>query len=71
MLFVKTFVGNCKFFPFKIQLTSISKVAESRDLNNQSDDNNEDSDDEELDNATREVDKKTKCVVYIGLMAGI
>ena len=62
MLFVKTFVGNCKFFPFKIQLTSISKVAESRDLNNQSDDNNEDSDDEELDNATREVVRKQNVI---------
>ena len=80
-IFVKTFVGNCNFFSFRTQLTSISKVAESSDLNNESDDENEDSDDGELDNAIREVDKKekkrylfikiAKCAVYIGVMAGI
>ena len=57
-VFVKTFVGNCNFFSFRAQSTSISKVAESSDLSNQPDDENEESDDEELDNAIREVDKE-------------
>ena len=55
-IFVKAFVGNCNFFPFRTQSTSISKVAESSDLNNESDDENEESDDGELDNAIREVE---------------
>ena len=58
MVFVKTIVGNCKFFPFRTQSTSISKVAESSDLSNQSDDENKERDDEELDNAIRVVDKE-------------
>ena len=58
MVFVQTFVGNCNFFPFRTQSSSISKVAESSDLSNQSDDENEESDDEELDRAIREVDKE-------------
>ena len=81
MVFVKTFVENCNFFPFSTQSTIILKVAENSDLSNQSDDENEESDDEELDHAIREgVKKKTKCylfikivkcAVYIGVMAGI
>ena len=66
MVFVKTIVGNCKFFPFRTQSTSISKVAENSDLSNQSDDENKERDDEELDNAIREVDKEeTKCYLFI------
>ena len=62
---VKTFVGNCNFFPFRTQSTSISKVAESSDLSNQSDDENEESDDGELDNAIREVDKEENKMLFV------
>ena len=64
-VFVKTFVGNCNFFSFRTQSTSISKVAESSDLSNQSDDENEESDDEELDNAIREVDKEENKMLFV------
>ena len=65
LVFVKTFVGNCNFFPFRTQSTSISKVAESSDLSNQSDDENEESDDGELDNAIREVDKEENKMLFV------
>ena len=65
MVFVKTFVGNCNFFPFRTQSTSISKVAESSDLSNHSDDENEDSDDRELDNAILEVDKEENKLLFV------
>ena len=78
---MKTFVGNSNFFPLRTQSTSISKLAESSDLSNQSDDENDESDDEELDNAIREVDKEeskmlfvyetVKFTVWIGVMARI
>ena len=64
-VFVKTFVGNCNFFSFRTQSTSISKVAESSDLSNQSDDENEESDDEELDNSIREVDKEENKMLIV------
>ena len=64
-VFVKTFVGNCNFFSFRTQSTSISKVAESSDLSNQSDDENEESDDGELDNAIREVDKEENKMLFV------
>ena len=65
MVFVQTFVGNCNFFPFRTQSSSISKVAESSDLSNQSDDENEESDDGELDNAIREVDKEENKMLFV------
>ena len=65
MVFVETFVGNCNFFPFRAQSTSISKVAERSDFSNQSDDENEESDDEELDNAIREVDKGENKMLFV------
>ena len=64
-VFVKTFVGNCNFFSFRTQSTSISKVAESSDLSNQSDDENEESDNGELDNAIREVDKGENKMLFV------
>ena len=65
LVFVKTFVGNCNCFPFSTQSTSISKVAESSGLSNQSDDENEESDDGELDNAIREVDKEENKMLFV------
>ena len=65
MIFVKTFVGNSNFFPLRTQSTSISKLAESSDLSNQSDDENDESDDEELDNAIREVDKEESKMLFV------
>ena len=62
---MKTFVGNCNFFSFRTQSTSISKVAEGSDLSNQSDDENEESDDGELDNAIREVDKEENKMLFV------
>ena len=64
-ILVKTFVGNCNFFPFRTQSTSISKVAESSDLSNQPDDENEESNDGELDNAIREVDKEENKMLFV------
>ena len=64
-IFVKTFVGNCNFFPFRTQSTSISKVAESSDLSNLSDDENEESNDGELDHAIREVDKEENKMLFV------
>ena len=64
LVFVKTFVGNCNFFPFSTQSTSILKVAESSGLSNQSDDENEESDYEKLDNAIKVVYQNLKCVLY-------
>ena len=64
-VFVKTFVGNCNFFSFRTQSTSISKVVESSDFSNQSDDENEESDDEELDDAIREVDKEENKMLFV------
>ena len=69
MVFVQTFVGNCNFFPFRTQSSSISKVVESSDLSNQSDDENGESDDGELDNAIRRwIKKKTKCHLFIKIV---
>ena len=65
MVFVKTFVRNCNFFPFRTQSTSIWKVAESSDLSNHSDDENEDSDDRKLDNAILEVDKEENKLLFV------
>ena len=65
MVFIKTFVGNCNFFPFRTHSTSISKLAESSDLSNQSDDENEESDDKELYNAIREVDKEENKMLFV------
>ena len=65
MAFVKTFVGNCNFFPFRTQSTSISKVAESSDLSNHSDDENEDSNDQKLDNAILEVNKEENKLLFV------
>ena len=64
-ILVKTFVGNCNFFPFRTQSTSISKVAESSDLSNQPDDENEESNDGELHNAIREVDKEENKMLFV------
>ena len=61
MVFVKTFVGNCKFFPFRTHSNSISKVTESIDLSNLSNDENEESN----DNAIREVDKEEKKMLFV------
>ena len=65
LAFVKTFVGNCNFFPFRTQSTSISKVAESSDLSNHSDDENEDSNDQKLDNAILEVNKEENKLLFV------
>ena len=65
MVFVKTFVENCNFFPFSTQSTIILKVVENSDLNNQSDDENEESDDEELDNTIREVGKEENKMLLV------
>ena len=62
---MKTFVGNSNFFPLRTQSTSISKLAESSDLSNQSDDENDESDDEELDDAIREVDKEENKLLFV------
>ena len=60
MVFVKTFVGSCNFFPFNTQSTSISKVSESGGLSDQSDDENEESNDEKLDSAIKVVYQNCK-----------
>ena len=61
MVFVKTFVGSCNFFPFRALSNSISKVTESIELSNLSNDENEESD----DNAIREVDKEENKMLFV------